>query len=522
MRDKKYYNKNLRCVLFILFVVLFHGFCNYRIISASRFSFAHDQSLYYTESVKFFYGLQESSNGKQLWALYTSVGNHYRPPLFIMISGLFYFFLGISQNAAIMSNLFYLAILLCATCGIGKKMYNVRTGVAAGFLLSMFPVIFGYSRVFFADLALASMVALSLCLFVFSEEYANVKYSLLFGLSMGLGLLTKQSYIIYVFPLLAYSLIKVVSLKNPIRLRNFLLAIVLGLGLAASWYLPHWSTIAYKFPRFAGVVFKEYTHWYSYIELFYNYQLLLPFFALFLGALVFLVIRKDYFLPFIAVTQLFILSLFPNKFPRFTVPVFVCVAVMIARLICFSEGRKYKIVSRSVYFFSLAQFFLICFIPNEIFYLRPLLTWEHPSNDIGIYHVVDKGYWQTEEIWRTIAGDVGDITQHKTVLVVPNISHLHGPLQIRSAIMRAQLYFYCPAEHDLTVPVPADYGGLVLSADYVMIKSGRQGYSWREKYIEHLEDAFNAHKDEFIMMKEFPLPDNSSVSIYKRRLGRAG
>lgn len=518
MREITYINgkQNLIGIFFVLLIILFHGVCNYQILSASRFNFAHDQALYYTESIRFFYGLKEAAGFKELYKLFISLGNHYRPPLFMMISGIAYFFLGLSKNAAVMSNLFFLAILLFSTYGIGTRRYNIHTGFLASFLLSIFPSIFGYIRVYYPDVSLSAIVTLSIYLFILSEDFTNLKYSLLFGLSAGLGLLTKQSYIIFILPLLIYLLLTANILKDKICLRNLFLAIFLGLALASIWYISNWSVIFYKLPIAAKIDQKDYKEWYGYITLLYKYQLLLPFFILFLIALVFFIIKKDFFLPSMVIIPLFILSLSSNKFPRFILPLYAPMALIIANFIESLDRGKHKIFTISTCSFGLAQFFLICFVPNNVPYLRPLVSWENPINNIGIYHRVDKGYWQTNEILKAITTDMSDSQQKTKILVFPNLSNLHGPLQTYSAVKRIHLHFYCPAEMDITENLPNNPELLVLDSNYIIDKTGSRGNIIRRDYVNNLYESFDEHKDKFFILKELSLPDSSTLYIYKK------
>jgi hypothetical protein len=108
-------------------------------------------------------------------------------------------------------------------------------------------MIFGISRYFNIELALAAMVALSLYLLLACDRFENRSATLLFGLSFGLGLLTKRTYLVFVFVPLAFVVLRSNALQSfrqrlraglHFNLKDMLLSLAIGAALAAAWYLP--------------------------------------------------------------------------------------------------------------------------------------------------------------------------------------------------------------------------------------------------------------------------------------------
>ncbi|MFQ5886308.1 MAG: glycosyltransferase family 39 protein, partial [Anaerolineae bacterium] len=101
-------------------------------------------------------------------------------------------------DVALMGNMLYLFVLLFSVYGIGRKMYGRGVGLLAAFAVSTYPILFNLSRTAYPDFALTAMVALSISLLTRADGFRNRTYSLLWGLSLGLGLLTKWPFLAFV------------------------------------------------------------------------------------------------------------------------------------------------------------------------------------------------------------------------------------------------------------------------------------------------------------------------------------
>lgn len=146
---------------------------------------------------------------------------------------------------AVMVNVVYIAVIFYALYYIGIKIFDRKTAILSVLILSLYPLFFRYSRFFSIDFALLAMVCLSICLLLYADDFQDRKNSILFGVSLGLGMLTKWSFIFFLFGPLLYSAYRIyLSKKNRRPLsskkaaRNFLLSLLLGACITAVWYLP--------------------------------------------------------------------------------------------------------------------------------------------------------------------------------------------------------------------------------------------------------------------------------------------
>ena len=177
-----------------------------------------------------------------------------RPPLPFLTAVPFYRLLGISTDVALMSNIVYLAILLCSVYGIGRILFSRKVGVLAAFLVSFYPVLFGISRLSYVDYALTAVVALAMYLLLRTDGFRHRHWSLIFGLGMGLGLLTKWPFIAFAGAPIGYVAWHSGALRNVLfvpwgsnegssRLRRMATSLwfhaVLALLVTALWYVPN-------------------------------------------------------------------------------------------------------------------------------------------------------------------------------------------------------------------------------------------------------------------------------------------
>lgn len=178
----------------------------------------------------------------------------YRPPLPWLPSVPLTRVLGQSDDVAIMGNSVFMVILILSVYGIGKKAHSRRAGLLAAFLVSTTPILFNLSRLPYPDYALTAMVACAINWLLRVDGFRHRGYSLLFGLSLGLGMLTKQPFIIFVGPPIAYVFLKsgavrgirtrLTAQRNPdaplAYLRGSpLVAVLVALAITLVWYIPN-------------------------------------------------------------------------------------------------------------------------------------------------------------------------------------------------------------------------------------------------------------------------------------------
>jgi 4-amino-4-deoxy-L-arabinose transferase-like glycosyltransferase len=171
----------------------------------------------------------------------------YYPPLFHLSVVAFYHLFGISMDAAVGVNFVYLVVLLVSAYGIGREIGGRRVGIFAAFITSTLPMIFAMSRYTYIEFSLTAMVALSIWLLLLSRGFTSKRHSLLFGLSVGFGLLAKWTFVLFVFPALLVVMLRAGSLSGlrkgirafSLRRRWFAVSAGLALVVSLAWYVPN-------------------------------------------------------------------------------------------------------------------------------------------------------------------------------------------------------------------------------------------------------------------------------------------
>jgi 4-amino-4-deoxy-L-arabinose transferase-like glycosyltransferase len=177
------------------------------------------------------------------------------PPLVYWVADAFYAVLGSeATTVALLSNAVWLAMLVFATFGIGRRLWNERVGWLSVAFVVTAPLVVSTSKEYMLDLPLTAVTALCLYLMTRADGFAIRRYSLLFGIALGCGLLVK-----WTLPLvLALPMIHVaaMALADARRRRSFGRALnlfgagVLAFAVAGPWYVHNYvlvlgSAVAY-------------------------------------------------------------------------------------------------------------------------------------------------------------------------------------------------------------------------------------------------------------------------------------
>ncbi len=278
---------------------------------------------------------------------------NYFPPLYHTAAIPLYALFGTAYDSALYSNIFFLIVLLFSVYAIGKKLHNREAGLFAAFVCSTVPIYSYFMRHYLLDFALSAMVALGLALLLYTDRFRNMKYSVLFGIAFGLGLLTKWSYPVFLVVPIISAFFGRGEVK--VRIRNILLFLICAAVVSSLWYTPArigeiWpylfrhissSGIAEGDPAFNTLRGCTY-YLFAFIE---GFSFL--YFVIF--ACVAAVFIKDYkqnrmFMPHLmniaAIYGMFTFG--SNKDPRFIIPIYAILAVVSAAGICAMQNRLLK------------------------------------------------------------------------------------------------------------------------------------------------------------------------------------
>lgn len=387
------------------------------------------------------------------------------PLFFFVVPSFFYFIFGFSLFVATMTNSLFFPILILSVYGIGRKLHSKKSGLLAAFIVSFFPTFFGFSRVYTLDFALASIISMCIYCLLKTEYFTNKKFSLFFGLSMGLAAAIKQSFFIYIIgPFLLYLYHSfffkhILNDKKSIieKIKNVLLSFVISFFFALIWYVPALGSII-SLTQFAILVGQDKSGVFGipnvlfYLKLMAGTQILIFFFFLLVFAIFFFMFlskRKNFllllwfFIPLIFYT--FFLPF--NQSGRFMLPVLPAAALMIAiSILSIGSDIIKKMMVILIIFISFGQFFLISYFPEDYLIINKINHKfgldQHPNiyfmpekyglfppytADAGLFHSI-RYDWGIDKIINIINESLGN-NQTKVVQVETFNQIVSMPLQ---------------------------------------------------------------------------------------------
>lgn len=450
----------------------------------------------------------------------------------------FYALLGASPDVGVGAvGLVSLAILIFSVFGIGREMKDQKTGVLASFIISTYPAIFGLAVQFMWDLPLTAMTALSVYLLMLTDRFENRKYSLIFGLTVGLGLLTKYSFAVFISGPVLYTIY--LSLReDETRNRRFnvLLFCLLATIVASIWFLPNLvGFIGYLLIPYPASLESEILQIYPeiftlksafwYIFALINVQASLFYVLIFLMALPFFLRdrnREKIILLLWIILPFLFFTFIRAKDCRYTMPYLPALALIsaigIGQIKLKTRIRGVKLNFKPIFLtvillFGTFQFFVTHYNVHWQTYVaaKDLTTSGNvypitPHNHLSA--PPDDRDWKTDEIIDTI---VENSQKEKVVIGVV----------IRCPEVVSVLEYYVVLRNlDYTIEFAGYNVTNHLNDDFIITKDGGcLGPAYEVDIIEENLRLFNEYNEEhhrFELLERIELPDNSYVSIFKK------
>jgi hypothetical protein len=235
----------------VLGLVVFHIYNNWVFVSTQVTILGWDRPAHLVRTL-IYNDILQVVNVRSLFEALTWSWN--RPPLSHLAAVPLYRLFGTSTDVALMTNCVFVAVLIFSVYGIGKRLFARKVGLLAAFIVSTYPILFSISRMPYVEYTVTAMVALSIYLLVVCEGFRHRSASLLLGLVIGLGILTKWPFVAFAGGPIAYVAIRSGALKDlksvvavkperSSRLRRWwaspLFHGLAGLGLTLLWYWPN-------------------------------------------------------------------------------------------------------------------------------------------------------------------------------------------------------------------------------------------------------------------------------------------
>ena len=535
--------------LLLVLLWLFHLINNHIWLKKDTTPLKWDSGWHYLQSLQYFDILSHPSI-HSLSEL-VNVGNSWWPPFARLLPSLFYVFGREPDTAVFIAGGLFSFILIFSVYGLGRKLCNGNAGLLAAFIVTMYPIIVLHSRTFMLDMPLAAMVSLSLYVLLLTDDFKNRKYSMILGLMLGLGMLTKYAYIIFIagpmallmFYYLSGSINKTVKkfedrtgeltliikkdeiIRNIIDSRNqilnFMGSLVIGASIASIWYVPHWSLILRKgggvSARVTGIGEGDIGSSYLIGNVSYligNVSFL--FFILFIVMLLLLIYPliksrsselKDivFLLVWIAIPFI-VLSPLSAGTARYLAPLTPALA-LISAIGIEKVNKKIKVILViSIIIFGCIQFSAVSYGTPDL----PKTKVTIDSSSFTLFSQRDgpkSNDWKTDEILQVI--NETKTSDRATIGFIPDNPFVNTPLCYYSYLYKLPFSF-CPGANAGCPP------NRIMKCDYVLTLKDKKGY-WggSDKWL-HNQDIFEQkYVYYFKLIETIQLPDKSELLIYK-------
>ncbi|MEB3160767.1 MAG: phospholipid carrier-dependent glycosyltransferase, partial [Synechocystis sp.] len=205
---------------------------------------AWDQANHLSYSLRYLQALQAPDffNG-EWWRSFWMLSPKY-PPVTYLVSVPFQGLFGKGNDPALLSNWLTSGVLIGSVYALGKKLFSREVGLWAVVIMVLTPRIIHTRLLFLLDTPLLALVTLSFTCLTFWKDEREIKkqwlWAIAFGLSVGLGLLTKQSILFYLFfPIVGLSGWFLWRRKWR-RIGQLLTSFLISIPIWFPWYRTNW------------------------------------------------------------------------------------------------------------------------------------------------------------------------------------------------------------------------------------------------------------------------------------------
>ncbi|MBR8831661.1 MAG: phospholipid carrier-dependent glycosyltransferase [Chlorogloea purpurea SAG 13.99] len=207
---------------------------------------AWDQAEHLNGAIQYWEALQkprwfDSHWWRNLWLLSPKV-----PPLTYILTVPFFHLSGISEESATLLLLPFSAMLLVSIYGLGTILFDISVGILAALLCQLMPGLYYYRLEFLLDFPLAAIVTFSFCLltvwYFCHEEKPWIGWlrAIAFGLSVGCAFLIKQPALFFLFTPIVWVTGRSLWQKRWARVGQLFVAFLSCLLVAYPWYRTNW------------------------------------------------------------------------------------------------------------------------------------------------------------------------------------------------------------------------------------------------------------------------------------------
>jgi 4-amino-4-deoxy-L-arabinose transferase-like glycosyltransferase len=212
---------------------------------------AWDQADYLNGSLSYWEALKNPEwFNTNWWRSFWLISNKI-PPLTYILTTPFINIFGTGEDAATLVMLPMSAILLFSVYGLGVGLFNIYIGLYAAILCQLLPGLYRYRLEFLLDYPLTTVVTLSFfCLTIWKGRKTVTDNNIwgwlwagLFGLSLGLALMLKQTSLIFLLVPIVWLFFKQIIDRYWGKLAQSIISLLIALVIIYPWYRTNWLLI---------------------------------------------------------------------------------------------------------------------------------------------------------------------------------------------------------------------------------------------------------------------------------------
>jgi len=480
-----------------------------------------------------------------LRGLHVAFASSSYPPFPYLIVSPFYLLFSRSADVAVLgSGALWLGLLLSATYGIGREVYNRKSGLLAALIISLYPIIIALERDFWLDLQLTAAVALALWALLWVKDFDNRKRAIVLGLTLGFGTWIKWPFSFFVFASFLAVIFQVWQHGGWSRKRFTSLGLCLGIAgiMAGCQYLTNFLFLPSEFynlnsiSRLVTSLAQAANHpaWYTRQGIVYNFTALVNHQATLFFTLLFLFslpafykrdVRGRLVLSIAILVPYILATLLPVKEQRITVPYLPTIAVFTAVGLA---KIRWKILQTVVILLVLGvglfQWWVISWgvpsLPDHIYWGNSWIYFaifdQHHVRSPRDF-TLQQGDWKAEELLDAILQDasINDISLPTDVPLIANTpAYNANTLNYFSVLHEADVEFIS-VWNWMGEPISLEthpYSYLVLrSGQYLEMIEG-----WDKEEVQRAEQFLADHRESFILIYKAPLPDGAEIQLFRR------
>lgn len=437
------------------------------------------------------------------------------PPFPYFITSLLYFVRSPSLPVAATTNAAFMIILLFSTYYLSLEFVRSRIcGIVAAFLVGGYPFLTGLSRHYLTDYALTALVSLAILLLVRSRSFQKRGTTIALSTVLIAGMLTRITFPLYVAGPLACVAIR--GLRSRKSAYNIFLAVALA-SISGIWYIEGGlrTTTQYylggpgPFHYSLGSISTTISSSWNYIHNFFGIAIgvaLIPLFIL--GFLCFLRSANYRLLLIVGIIlPIALLGAIDHYYfdPRFVAPLLSLAAIASSSIL--SLRRAQFIAALAIVLLVGVQFAAITYAPAT--------TWAQSHDNLDVVPLLTGMTPPSDEDWK--------IPQMISAVVNDSkANHISNPkLQILviEAFIDQTLFDYYAYQMGgslYTVNIASGPAG-VCESNYVIMRTMGESFVASPMTSAGIQAVrfVRSNLVHFTLVGTYPLPDNSTVGIYR-------